>query len=52
MFDFYIQEDSRLYGIDWDGPIPYNENEITVPQTFCPLNPFFPDLALKRVKFD
>ncbi len=38
MFDFYIQEDSRLYGIDWDGPIPYNENEITVPQTFCPLN--------------
>ena len=32
-----VCEDSQLYGIDWDGPISFDEDVIIVPETFHPL---------------
>ena len=33
-----MQGESQLYGIDWNGPVTDGEeNEVIVPETFCPL---------------
>ena len=32
-----MQEESQLFGIDWNGPITHDEDDVIVPETFCPL---------------
>jgi hypothetical protein len=34
------QGQALAYGVDWNGPLPveYEDNEVVVPETFCPLN--------------
>ena len=36
---FTPQEDSTLYGIDWNGPISHDDEDagVLIPQTRCPL---------------
>ena len=43
-----MQEESHLYGIDWNGPMPSTEdnNRVLVPCTECPLS----DLACHELE--
>ena len=43
MFCTVWQDEREYYGIDWDGPVPYDNSSddidaVTVPETECPLN--------------
>lgn len=33
------QDELQMYGIDWDGPLPPEQNSVEVPDTECPLRP-------------
>ena len=42
---FTFQEDNEYYGVDWDGPVPNNDEDlnihpdgIEVPVTYVPIN--------------